>query len=410
MWKTGALAAVVAAGTALVAVNTATAAENTRGQIVSVKRLRVLSDAKVTKKLTDAGFDASSVRYGVRTYRLTYRTIDAMRRPTTATGLLAVPVDGPRRATMVSYTHGTELYRGDAPSMSPSGFEPAPAYTYASAGFVAAAPDYLGLGTGPGRHPWMDIPSETTASLDMLRAARTYADGHGFTVRKKVMVTGFSQGASAALGLGRALQNGADRNFELGGLAPVSGAYDFTHAELPAVLDGELARLSPQMGDKYSVIYAIYTLVGLNRVHHVYDSPSEVFQSPYDKTIEQLFDGDHPGQEIVENTPEKLDQLLTPAGYALLRTPTGGLAEALKVVDGVCTGWVPAAPARLYMATDDEQAVNANTDHCRTSFAASGAKVPVVDLGTPENQGSRHLGSNSAGTARIVTWFAQLSH
>jgi hypothetical protein len=409
MWKTGALAAVMAAGTALVTVNTATAAEGVRGQIVSMTRLRVLSDAKVTKKLTSAGFDASSVRYGVRTYRLVYRTIDARKRPTTASGLLAVPINAPRRATMVSFAHGTALSRADAPSMQPSGFEPAATYTYASAGFVTVAPDYLGLGTGPGRHPWMDIPSETTASLDLLRAARTYADGHGYTVRKKVMVTGFSQGASAALGLARALQNGADRNFELGALAPISGAYDFSHAELPAVLDGELARLSPEMGDKYSVIYAAYTLIGLNRVHHVYDSPSQVFQSPYDETIEQLFDGEHAGQDVVQNTPAKLDQLLTPAGRALLRTPTGGLADALRVVDGVCTGWTPAAPTRLYMADDDEQAVNANTRHCESSFAASGAKVPVVDLGTPENEGSRHLGSSSAGTAQIVAWFAGLS-
>lgn len=66
---------------------------------------------------------------------------------------------------MVSFTHGTEVFRGDAPSMSPAGFEPGPAYTYASAGFAVSDPDYLGLGTGPGLHPWMDVPSETTASL-----------------------------------------------------------------------------------------------------------------------------------------------------------------------------------------------------------------------------------------------------
>src|SRR4029453_8927559 len=119
------------------------------------------------------------------------------------------------------------------PSMQPSGFEPAPAYTYASAGFATAAPDYLGLGTGPGRQPWMDVPSETTAALDMLRATRSYVTSHGRTLRRQVLITGFSQGASAALGLGRALQHGADHYFRLGALAPISGAYDLAHAELP---------------------------------------------------------------------------------------------------------------------------------------------------------------------------------
>jgi predicted dienelactone hydrolase len=171
--------------------------------------------------------------------------VDAFGRPTTASGLLAMPINGRRRLTAVSFTHGTEGYRGDAPSMQPSGFDPAPAYAYASAGFATAEPDYLGLGTGPGPHPWMDVPSETTAALDMLRAARGYAGQDGRTLERKVMVTGFSQGASAALGLGRALQDGADGWFRLGALAPISGAYDFQHAELPAILDGELVRLNP---------------------------------------------------------------------------------------------------------------------------------------------------------------------
>ena len=45
---------------------------------------------------------------------------------------------------------------------------------FASAGYAAVAPDYLGLGTGPGLHPYMDLSSEVTASVDMLDAGRRY--------------------------------------------------------------------------------------------------------------------------------------------------------------------------------------------------------------------------------------------
>lgn len=44
----------------------------------------------------------------------------------------------------------------------------------------------------------------------MLRAARQFAPRRGRTLERDVLVTGFSQGASAALGLARALQDGAD--------------------------------------------------------------------------------------------------------------------------------------------------------------------------------------------------------
>ncbi|MFF4352742.1 hypothetical protein [Streptomyces sp. NPDC001530] len=43
--------------------------------------------------------------------------------------------------------------------------------------------------------------------------------------RHEVLVTGFSQGASAALGLAREFQDGADPRFRLQAVAPVSGAY-----------------------------------------------------------------------------------------------------------------------------------------------------------------------------------------
>jgi hypothetical protein len=227
----------------------------------------------------------------------------------------------------------------------------------------------------------MDVPSQTTAALDMLRASRAFVTSHGRALRHQVMITGFSQGASAALGLGRALQGGADPWFRLGALGPISGAYDFAGASLPSVLDGELVRLNPnhQLGAKTAVLYTAWMLVGFNRVHPI------------------------------AGLPGTINELLTPFGLNVLRHPSGGLAAALRSTDRVCTGWTPRAPIRLYYATDDEQAVNANTFHCQAAFAARGAHVPAVNLGTPSYQGSRHLGTNVAGTAQIVRWFLHLA-
>jgi hypothetical protein len=272
-------------------------------------------------------------------------------------------------------------------------------------------PDYLGLGTGPGLHPWMDVPSETTAALDMLRASRAYVTSHGGTLRRPVMITGFSQGASAGLGLGRALQDGADPWFRLGALAPISGAYDFGGAALPSVLDGELARLNPnhQLGAKIAVLYTAWMLVGFDRVHPIAGMPDKIVRAPYARTIMGLFDGHHTGDQVFGGLPGTINELLTPFGLNLLRHPSGGLAAALRGTDRVCQGWTPNAPIRLYYAIRDEQAVNANTFHCQAWFAARGTRVPAINLGTPNYQGSRHLGSNVAGTAHIVRWFLQLT-
>ncbi|WP_419999650.1 lipase [Streptomyces boninensis] len=373
-----------------------------RGTLVSAEKLYTLTTTRsVAAELAEAGFDADTVRHGVAAYRLEYRTIDAHGRPTTASGLFALPLKSAKRLPTVSYGHGTGSHKSDAPSMQRAHFHAAPVIAHAAAGAAAVAPDYLGLGTGPGLHPWMDVPSETTASLDMLRAARAFAARTGHVLDRDVLATGFSQGASAALGLGRALQAGEDRWFRLGALAPVSGAYDFGGAELPALLAGELE-------PKSSVLYAAYTLVAFNRVHHVYDRPGEVFQAPYDSRIEALFDGAHTGEQLMRGTPDTIDELLTPAGRRLLAQPTGGLAEGLRATDAVCTDWAPRAPLRLYMAGGDEQAATANTDHCAGALRKNGVRAPVIDLGAADYQGSRHLGSNAAATPEIIRWFAEL--
>ncbi|MGW2637121.1 lipase [Streptomyces sp. NPDC001348] len=374
--------------------------EGDRGTLVSAERLYTLATPRaVSAELTAAGFDDDSVRHGVVAYRLVYRTVDPYGRPTTASGLFVLPLDGDRHLRVVSFTHGTGSHKNDSPSMQRAAFVSAPVVAHAAAGSAAVAPDYLGMGTGPGLHPWMDIGSETTASLDMLRAARAFAPRAGHELEPEVMVTGFSQGASAALGLGRALQAGADGWFRLGALAPVSGAYDFGGAELPALLHGELE-------PKSSVLYAAYTLVAFNRLHHIYDSPGDVFRAPYDSTIEGLFDGAHTGQQLMQGTPDTLHALLTRNGRHLLAHPTGALAAALRTTDAVCTDWAPRVPVRLYMASGDEQAVTSNTRHCRAALLRNGVAAPVVDVGDADYHGSRHLGSNVAATSAIVRWFA----
>ncbi|MCK9895812.1 S9 family peptidase [Frankia sp. AgB32] len=369
---------------------------------MSWKPLATLADrADVDSFLRKESFDAGTDRYGVSTYQLVYRTVDPAGTPTTASGLLAVPRSDQRLLETVSFAHGTEIFKGDAPSTSSDGFLTAPPVTFASAGFAAVAPDYLGLGVGPGPHPWMDVPSETTASLDLLRAARTFLAGRGIQLRREVLATGFSQGASAALGLGRALTDGADPWFRLGALAPISGAYDFQNSEIPAALGGEL-------NPKFSTVYMAYLLVAFNRLHHLYDTPGEVFQPPY-VNIADLFDGTHPGLDALNDTPDSLTRLLTPRGLALLAHPTGAFATALAELDSVCSDWTPTAPVRLELSPGDEQAANANSTACRDEFAARGVQVPLVDMGVNRDySGFVHEGSELLGTAATARWFLTL--
>jgi hypothetical protein len=390
------LVLVAGGSTAAVAVaQPARAEDERRGEVVAVQPLRGLDARAVRDTLAEAQFGTGDVRYGVDTYQVLYRTIDARHRATVASGLLALPRNGERQLRVVSYAHGTELNRTDAPSMWHDGWAVAPALTYASAGFASVAPDYLGMGLGPGPHPFLNIATEASASLDLLRAARTVAAGQQRLLRREVYVTGFSQGGSAATALGGTLERGADAWFRLGALAPVAGAFDLRGSEVPALIGGTVA-------PPYNVGYSAYLVVAWNRLHGLYQRPEEFFAAPYAAKVEDLYDGVHTGADLVATLPGSPQELFTPHGLAVLREPSGPFAAALAEHDASCDGI--RAPVRLLADRADEQVPVANSEYCAARLRAGA----VVELGTHPYNGSAHLGSNIAGTTAALAWFRQL--
>ncbi|GAA1993114.1 lipase [Amycolatopsis minnesotensis] len=384
--------AVLAAAAVLSAVTVPASAAPARGALLSATPVETLSLDATRAQLAASPFGADHVRHGVNAYRLEYRTIDGRGRPTTASGLVALPDGGPHVLPTVAYLHGTRVGKRAVASVDAHNADRPAAYTFAAAGYATVAPDYLGLGTGPGFHPYLDSATETSASVDMLRAARSFARRQAKALDPKVRVTGFSQGGQAAMVLGRALRSGVDGRFALGALAPVSGPYDVLGAELPGVFDGSV---SPGA----AVFYLSYWTVAMNRAHHIYSNPAEVFKAPYASTIEKLFDGSTDDDVIAKTLPAKPSDLFTDAYLSRLRHPSGGLLEAAHASDGACD-WRPPVPVPLYAGTADTDVPVANSVHCQRDLRAEGARARVLNVGHKD-----HFGTAFTAIPRIVDQF-----
>ncbi|RPF33118.1 hypothetical protein EDD92_3019 [Streptomyces sp. TLI_185] len=387
-------AALLLAG--LAAAPVATAAEQThhrtrRGDLVSVTPVADRDAGQVRRFVADRGVAVDPVRYGVRAYRLTYRTVDPYGNPTTATGLLTLPKGGAHRLDLVSDTHGTMVKRSYAPSAGED-FGRIPSYLNASAGRAVAAPDYLGLGEGPGPHPYMDTRSSVTASVDMLRAARTAADRLGRPLTGDVYATGFSQGGQVAMALGKALEQGVDGRFRLKALAPISGPYDLEGQEIPALFDG-------RVNDTSGVLYTSYWLVAQNRLHPIYKDPAEAFRAPYAGRVEGLYDGSHEEDDVIKGLAPSVKDLLTPAFQERLRHPSGGLLDAMRAADHTCD-WKPDVPVRLYAGDNDTDVPVGNARTCARTLAGQGTRVRVVDQGAVD-----HFGSFAVSAPQVVRFF-----
>lgn len=205
-------------------------------------------------------------------------------------------------------------------------------------------------------------------------------------------ITGFSQGGQGAMVLGRALQSGVDRRFSLGALAPISGPYDVLGAELPGIFDGSVSPGS-------AMFYLSYWTVAMNRTHHIYSDPAEVFKAPYASTIEKLLDGSTDDDVVAKSLPAKLSDLFTDAYLKRVRHPSGGLLEAAHASDGACD-WRPRVPVSLYAGTADTDVPIANAESCRRDLRDEGARVRVVNVGPRD-----HFGTAFTAVPRIVDAF-----
>jgi len=389
-WLAAALAALLLSSAAQARLTGSPPGDGGRGSVVSYQRAAGLTVSQARDYVRAAGFGSPAPVHGVRIYRITYRTVGIRGEPVRASGVLALPVRHRRYLRVVAFEHGTMVAKADAPSVSAT--SRGEVVLLAGAGYAAVEPDYLGLGTGPGQHPFMDPGSETTASADLIRAAGAVASRLNYRLSSSVLVTGFSQGGQAAMALGRGLQDGAAPHLRLAAVAAISGPYDIQHAEIPAALDGRL-------DGRTSAFYIGYWVTAMNRLHNLYADPAEAFLTPYDTTVPALYDGRHSDQQIFSRLPARPQALFTTAFLRRIAYPRGEVLRLIRADDTTCA-WAPRAPVRLYAATGDTQVAYLNSVSCQRQLAARGVRVPLIRLGHVDHFPSEHL-----ALPRAVRWF-----
>ncbi|WP_327151470.1 hypothetical protein [Nocardia sp. NBC_01329] len=359
-----------------------------RGTVVAVTPVFEMTGAETADYLAEWRYPVAGAN-GIRAQRVVYNTVAADGSPITASGLVVFPDTGTVRLRTVSYAHGTTVRREEAPSADGEA-ERARTVQFAAAGYAAVAPDYLGLGEGPGFHPYAHAPTEGSASADLLVAARSLLADQRRELDPGVLVTGFSQGAQAALALARELRSGAVEGFGLAATAAVSGAYAVQEVQAPAALDGRVESRS-------AVLYLGYWMTAMNRIYHLYDDPAQAFRQPYAQRIEALFDGHHDLLAVSSGLPRTPEELLTPQYLELARNPTGAALRAMSDSDTVCD-WTPEVSVRLFAARGDRSVPFENSQRCMK--AELGASAELVDLGDID-----HGDTVRVALPQILDWF-----
>ena len=331
------------------------------------------------------GANGALLENGIELYKITYTTLDVFGKPDTASGLIILPSNGKKSFFPVVYQHGTVDDRNDVPSNVKGGWEAGA--VFAGLGYFTMLPDYLGLGTSRGYHPYVHAASQSWAATDMLKAAVTFAANAGITLNEKLFITGYSQGGHASMALHRDLEKNPMPGFKVAGAAHLSGPYSISTSMLDILLSDKEYGTSG---------YVPHTLLAYNPIYKLYTNLSQVIKPAYLDIVLR-----RQKEEIGLN---QMNTLLTAAlkkdygkaipSYIFQDSVVNNIKNnsnhpvRLALKDNDTYDWVPKAPTRILYCKADEQVGYTNAIFADSVMRARGAQnVFIKDLNSAFSHG-----------------------
>jgi hypothetical protein len=348
-----------------------------------------------------AQFQNPLFKNGIRMYKITYYTPDVQGDNSVASGLMVVPDNLAKVYPLLCYQHGTSSSDIDVPSKL-NGESDLPV-VFGGMGYVAVAPDYLGLGDSPGFHPYVHAATEASAGADMLRAGREFAAMQNVHLNEQVFVTGYSQGGHGAMALHRLLETQLSDEFGTTAAAPMSGPYS---------ISGVMRELILQEEPYFYPAYLPNTILSYQTAYgNIYQNLDEVFKPAYLGKIQDYYDG---VITLIQLNDLLIDLLIANEGASVpIKMLQDDLVQAvltdpnhpfnLSLADNDVYDWAPTAPTRLFYCTADDQVPFRNSVVADSVMNENGAAdLQAIDV----NPNANHGGCVSPAVLNTLFFFA----
>lgn len=361
------------------------------GSLITVDRIGKYPRLAVAYILSSVDLpDPIAVTDGMTLYRVQYRTTTYDGSPAVASGLVAIP-HRDTLASVVVYHHGTNAERRTAPSQPGLGEGLLVAAATAGTGMILVAPDYIGLGESQALHPYMHTQATVSASVDLLRAARTLVEFLRGEWPTSLYLLGFSQGGHATFAVQRELESLQDPRFPVRASAPIAGPFHLREISFPQALTGATKS------------HAFYLAYLANSYAHIYGQPLDsILTSSYAGVVPVLFDGNHTAEAISAALPADPRELFN-ADFltAYEQGQENWFLTALAEND--VWDWTPLAPARIYFGDDDVDVLPQEARQAEVEMKRRGSDVRAVSVGA-----CAHDASALRAIPQAIQWFGEL--
>jgi hypothetical protein len=370
-----------------------------QGELVSYTRISTYSREQINTliRLSPELNNLVSAEYAVNLYAVMYKTKDPFGKLTTASGLFVIPAEAGKALPLANYNHGTILKKTDVPSFL--SYEAQAGILFGSQGFAVSLPDYLGLGSGPGLHPYTHAQTEASATIDMIRAGRKLCDTLDIELNDQLFLCGYSQGGHATMATHKMMEEKYSGEFTVTASAPMAGAYD---------VSGTMYELMLTEQPYPSPGYLVYMLYSYNYVYKLYSDFDEILLSPYNTTLAPYFNpptnSDLAAVEKLLPSSQIPSAILTPAFLQILKNDENNPYKQ-KLRENDLYDWTPKAPIQMCHCDGDQHVPSVNSEIARDRFKARGFNDVTLINPLP---GGNHATCVIPSFIATITWFNSL--
>jgi len=337
----------------------------TKAQLVSYEKIDSLSISDLNTLINNLGYGGFiSPEYPVDVYRIMYDT-EYKGGFTEISGILAVPKGTDCKSPLVSYQHGTTSKKNNVPSYG--GSEKNIVIMYASLGNIVCASDYIGLGASTEIiHPYMHAFSQAHSTINLIRSVRNIDSQLDFNMGNQIFLFGYSQGGFATAATLKYIEQDYSDEFTITAAAPMSGPYNMAGAQFEMVSSG-LPYSTPG--------YLPYVILGYQSVYdNLYNNTSEIFKSPYDINMPNLFNNHNYGIAYIgSQMPSSIpsDILIDSVFQEIKNNPNHVFRQALQ--DNDFLSWTPQSHMKLFYCHGDDQVTYLNATIADSVWNLNGA-------------------------------------
>ncbi|MDH5444389.1 MAG: prolyl oligopeptidase family serine peptidase [Gammaproteobacteria bacterium] len=322
-----------------------------------------------------------NIQYTIKVHKVVYWTTDATAQPVKASGLLVLPdTSTGNKPSIINYHHGTIFDNSHAPTNQ--AFYQDTGAIIAAMNNIVMMPDYVGYGeSNSSFHPYMHAERLATSSVDFLTAVTSILSQESILTDGKLYLTGYSEGAYAALATHKMIQEKYSDQFSVTATLAGSGAYDLSTTATDALMADTLAS-----GANVTYLYKAYdTIYGYNRV-------DSVLKEPYAGYTDTYFDGSQTDSKV-DSTFSKITAELFQETFLNDFRTDGETTIKQHLVDNSIHDWKPTSRVRLFYGVYDKVVPPKNAEATWSNMVARGAvsNVELVNCNTVPELDANHI-------------------